>query len=320
MPIWDRPYMHDPRPQVPFRVRMRTWSITKWLIVINVVAFLVQLMSHGTPVGRFVMDWLYNHPEGVLTRGYIWQPMTSAFLHEGVWHILWNMLFLWWFGGELERIYGRTDFLAFYLLACYVGGLAYALGAYFYTGAASVSVGQAEIVTGFIPSLGASSGVMGVVILYAFFYPHHRMWVYFIFPVKIWILAVVFVLADLTGFLGGSRGGVANAAHLGGALVAVLYRYTDMRWSVLTGRLRRLTGWIPRRRARPDRRSFRVHPRVGPVIDVVTGPDRPRDVSRDDRQRMDELLRRIHDDGVDSLTDDEKAFLADMSRRLRHRP
>ena len=319
MPIWDRPYMHEPRPSVPLRARLRAWSITKWLVAINAAAFLVQMVTRRSAAGQWIGEWLFNHPDLVLEHGYVWQLLTSAFLHGGFWHILWNMLFLWWFGSELERIYGRKDFLAFYLQACIIGGLAYVLGAYFYTGGTPVLDTQGQIGTFYPRSIGASSGVMGVVVLYAFFYPHHRIYVYFIFPVKIWIVAVIFVIGDLTGFLSGSGGGVANAAHLGGALVAVLYRYVDVRWSALGARLRGLVGWLPRRAVRRDRHSFRVHPRVGPVIEVKVEPPKRPDVSPADRRRMDELLERISVDGIDSLSDDEKNFLADMSRKLRHR-
>lgn len=331
MPIWDRPYMQGPSPTVPLKVRMRAWSVTKWLIVINVVAFLAQAVSARTFLGQFIAGWLYNHPDHVVTSGCLWQPLTSAFLHGGVWHILWNMLFLYWFGSELERIYGRKDFLAFYLEACYVGGLAYALGAYFYTGAQLVPDSRGELVMGYLPSLGASSGVMGVVVLYAFFYPHRRIWVYFIFPVKIWIAALLFVAADLFGFVGGAQTGVANAAHLGGALVAVLYRYVDVRWSALTQRLGtwlpswRTTGRPRSRASRPGSPRLHVHPNVGPVIDVPPGstrhpPDDPSPVTDDDMRRMDELLERINARGMGALSPTERDFLARISRKLRNRP
>ena len=324
MPIWDRPYMQAPPPQQSLRVRMRAWSATKWLIVINIAAFVVQAMFGGTPLGGLIYEWLFIHPAKVVKLGYVWQPLTGAFLHGGFWHLLWNMLFLWWFGGELERIFGKKDFLAFYLQACYVGGLAYALGAYFYTGPDVVQdpfTGQLAL--DYRSAIGASSGVMGVVVLYAFFYPHHRILVYFIIPVKIWVVALLFVIVDVHGFASRSSGGVASAAHLGGAAIGALYWFFDLRWSTLTSRLRRLIG-LPsasRKAPRPTRQGFRVvrdHPNVGPVIDVEPDPT-PSAVTDADRRRMDRLLERIASDGIDSLSPEEKTFLADMSRKLRHR-
>ena len=304
MGIWDRDYMRE-RQRRPGSVRtIRSWSITAILIAINVAAFLIQEMSRGTALGASIQGALYNHPARVVRDWWVWQPLTSAFLHGGFWHLFWNMLFLWWFGRELENVYGRKDYLWFYLLACYIGGLAYAVGGHFYTGA--------------VPSVGASSGVMGVVVLFAFIYPHRRIYIYFLFPVQIWIVAVIYVAGDLIGFLGGSGGGVANAAHLGGAAVGVLFRYYDIRWTTLTRRWRGGRA----RPARPARRARRARP-VEPTI-LKFEPSEPAspprdDIADDDRRRMDDILIRIAHDGIDSLAEEEKQFLADMSRKLRDR-
>jgi len=297
MPIWDRDYMREPRPEPGPLQTVGALSVTTKLVIVNAVAFLLQVMSDRTELGVWMVQWLYNHPDGVLERYYLWQPLTSAFLHADFMHILFNMLFLWWFGRELEQIYGRRDFLWFYLLACYVGGMAYAVGGLLHTG--------------LNPSIGASSGVMGVVVLYAFFFPNRQIWIYFLFPVKIWMVAVVYVAGDVLGFLGGG-GGVANAAHLGGAAVGVLFRFYDLRWTTLT---RRLTG-----RRRPRRGRYRDEaPRIIPLRRREPEPEPEGRLPNDEDRRMDALLERIKRDGMESLSAEEKTFLEEMSRKLRTR-
>jgi rhomboid family protein len=291
--------------------RAGRWSITTTLIVANIAVFLIHGMAgvadpgpspESLTFGNWIWLWLYDHPVDVMERFCFWQPLTSAFLHADFGHLFFNMLFLFFFGRDLEKRYGRNDFLWFYLLACYVGGLAYAVGGYFYTGAA-------------VPAIGASSGVMGVVVLFALIYPRQQVYVFLMFPVEIWILAVLYVVGDLAGFLNHSSSGVANAAHLGGAAVGLLFRYYDLRWTTLTRSLRGRRRSAPRRRAQPDEPSIiKFQPRRAPR--KAAPPDAAPD---SDKQRMDDILTRISRDGMESLSEKEKDFLAKMSRKLRDR-
>ena len=120
-------------------------------------------MLHNPREGRgvSVTDIFILDPAKVMG-GQVWRLLTYAFLHEPntLWHILFNMLFLWWFGSDLERMYGPKEFLAFYLGAAFVGGLA---GVGFYLLSHDPT-----------PGLGASGAVTALLVLFAFHFPHQQ--------------------------------------------------------------------------------------------------------------------------------------------------
>ncbi len=130
MGIYDRDYVRREGPSFlgSFVERGR---VCRWLIGINVVAFIVQILTlphDDVPGFGWFTDALDLTVSGVL-HGQVWRLLTYAFLHDtqSIWHILFNMLFLWWFGSDVEDLYGPREFLAFYLTAAFLGGVAYFL-------------------------------------------------------------------------------------------------------------------------------------------------------------------------------------------------
>ena len=85
--------------------------VVKWLLIINIGAFILQTLHRGSYLQIFGLV-----PAGVLGEGYIWQLVTYMFLHGNFLHILFNMLFLWMMGSELERYWGSREFLKYYLI------------------------------------------------------------------------------------------------------------------------------------------------------------------------------------------------------------
>lgn len=246
------------------------------------------------PKVSIVQKWLELDARKVL-RGQIWRLLTCAFCHDrlSVFHILFNMLFLWWFGITLERMYGSREFLLFYIAAALVASLAY--------------VGL-ELATGSnIPAIGASGAVMGVTMLYACFYPRHTIRILFLIPVEIRWIVLFYVIFDLHPVLLALAGdpqytGVADAAHLGGLAFGFVYWKTSLRlepyWDALT-RLRL-----------PGGRRLRVYRE--PPAQYQRRPRRP---AADDQ--VDQILQKISEQGLDSLTDQERRALEDASRRYK---
>src|SRR5205085_2886746 len=144
--------------------------------------------------------------------GQVWRLLTAAFLHStsSLWHILFNMLFLWWFGSDVEERYGRKEFLAIYLTGGLLGNLAW-----FLTHLDTTNVNPSV--------LGASGAVMTVVVLCALHYPRRVILLFFFLPVPIWVFVVFIVASDFLTFMGRRDGGVAVEAHLAGALFGFLY-------------------------------------------------------------------------------------------------
>src|SRR5262249_31461254 len=141
MGLYDRDYYRREGPSFLGSIT-NTAQVCKWLIIVNVAIFIIQLVTRQqgpaawgdgdgfvvaiSPFGRFT-DLFMRDAEAVL-HGQVWRLLTYAFLHDpnSSWfsHILFNMLALWIFGTDIEGVYGRWEFLAFYLLAAVAGGLA----------------------------------------------------------------------------------------------------------------------------------------------------------------------------------------------------
>ena len=214
----------------------------KILIGINVAAFVLQLV-----VGRAMTDLLGLRPADVLESLWVWQPLTYMFLHGGIGHILFNMLSLWMFGVELERMWGTAFFTRYYLV-CGVGAAIVTILASFFPG--DIGAKLYESLT-----IGASGAVFGILLAYGMYFPERRILFQFLFPIPAKYFVILYGAISLFMAVSGGGGGVAHFAHLGGLLVGYLY---------LKGRRMRLAAEIQyqfaRWRINRARRRFDVHP------------------------------------------------------------
>lgn len=276
MGIYDRDYARAPWGAGS---NLAGWTWTRILIVANVSVFLVQAFAEG-----FLVRWLALHPEDLLERGFVWQLASYTFLHDGlnIFHLFFNMLFLYWFGTELEEAYGARRFMGLYLTSGAFGGLSQVAAWRLLD-----SPGRYLV--------GASACVMGVLIACTFRDPKRPMYLFLVpVPVQLRFLALVYVAADLLG-LARSGGGVGYAAHLGGALWGGLWWFYQEKGI-------RLPGWRPgRKRHLKLVESGRPH---GPAPEV--------------RAEVDRLLAKISSAGIDALTASEKDYLARASREFRN--
>jgi membrane associated rhomboid family serine protease len=180
----------------------------KALIAANVVVFLAQ---------NFVpsLTWTFGlMPASVLRQFHVWQLATYMFLHAGVFHILFNMLALWMFGTELERIWGTRYFLKFF----FVTGI----------GAAALTTVFSLLPWGFAQQLqhsiviGASGAIYGLLLAYALYFPDRPIYMYFVFPIRAkYFVLIMGALAFYSSLA--ENGGVASATHLSGILIAYLF-------------------------------------------------------------------------------------------------
>jgi membrane associated rhomboid family serine protease len=175
----------------------------------------------------------------------IWQLFTYIFLHADIWHLLFNMLFLWMFGRELELVWGKRRFLNYFAF-CGIGA-----------GAIEVIVKTIPVFFGKEPSInptiGASGAIFGVLIANAILFPDRRIWL-FPLPVTIPMRPYVAVMGAIEFFLTLRSGGdgVAHICHLGGMLVGWLY---IRRGSFLYSVRNSVSDWQLRR----NRKRFEVY-------------------------------------------------------------
>jgi membrane associated rhomboid family serine protease len=185
------------------------------LIVANVVIFVLERASPDVMLGLFAL-WPLQ-PAGQ-SNFHVWQVITYAFLHDtqNYAHLLFNMWGLWMFGAEIERYVGSRR-----LLACYFASVLSAALTQLFVPAL---LGAPPA-----PTLGASGGVFGLLLVYALMFPNRKIMLLIPpIPMPAWVFATLYAGIEL--FLGvtGSQAGVAHFAHLGGmigsALVFVQWR------------------------------------------------------------------------------------------------
>jgi len=180
----------------------------KALIGANVAMFLI------TTFAQEVVRFLGLVPTDVIHQFRVWQLATYMFLHGGIFHIVFNMLALWMFGTELERIWGTRYFLKFYLVTGAGAGVLTVL----------VSLLPFEFAQSIHRSIiiGASGAIYGLLLAYALYFPDRPIYMYFVFPIPANIfVAIMGAIAFFSSL--SDAGGVANATHLGGLLVAYLF-------------------------------------------------------------------------------------------------
>jgi membrane associated rhomboid family serine protease len=184
--------------------------IVKNLIILNVLAWIAQL----------TLDNQYQ----ITAKGALWpvstpmfepyQVFTTMFLHapsfEMFFHILFNMFALFMFGRVLENVWGPKKFLFFYL-ACGVG-------------ASAAHLLMQQLMGGFVPAVGASGAIMGIMVAFGYLFPNTELFIMPIpFPVKAKWVVIGYVLLDLFGGFGKIAGdNIAHFAHLGGALTGFI--------------------------------------------------------------------------------------------------
>jgi membrane associated rhomboid family serine protease len=184
----------------------------KILIGANVVLFVAQLLTDQYAWG---LTWNFGlMPADVFRRFRVWELATYMFLHAGVFHLLFNMLALWMFGTELERIWGTREFLKFYFVTGIGAGVLTALVSLLPFGFTR-QLEQSIII-------GASGAIYGLLLAYALYFPDRRIYMYFLFPIPAkYFVMIMGALAFYSSI--SERSGVANATHLGGLLVAFIY-------------------------------------------------------------------------------------------------
>ncbi|HEX4482070.1 MAG TPA: rhomboid family intramembrane serine protease [Rudaea sp.] len=191
--------------------------ITAALLVANILLFLVQQAQPDFMLAHFALWPIGHYEQAQLSDGTpisvgfeIWQVVTYAFLHGSFGHIAFNMIALWSIGGQVELALGTQRFIIYYF-ACVLGAAA-----------AQLATVALMTPTEFYPTLGASGGVFGVLLAFAYLFPQAKIMVMVPIPIPARIAAIGYLAIEF--FLGvtGRQAGVAHFAHLGGALVGLL--------------------------------------------------------------------------------------------------
>jgi membrane associated rhomboid family serine protease len=225
-----------------------------------------------------------------------WTLVTYMFLHIDFIHILFNLLWLYWFGMVFIQELGLKKLLSTYLLGGFIGGLFYVL---FYNIFPVFEQVRANSI-----ALGASASVMAVVVAAATYQPDRRMHLIFIGPVKIvYIALVMFIFTSLVDFSVNSGGKIA---HIGGALTGFLFAFYYRQGKDITRgfdrMMDRIATWF-----KPGKQRMKVTYKR-PADDIQYNKEKA-----DEQKEIDRILDKISKGGYDSLTSKEKELLFKMS-------
>jgi len=254
-------------------------NIGVWLLV-QVLKVLVFLFNSPDP--GIAVTWVIHYfalpadPAALIERP--WTLVTYMFLHEEIWHILFNMIWLYGFGRIfMEYIAGRK-LLTVYLLGGISGGLFYVLAFNLFPRFSSV-----------IPlsfALGASAAVMAIVTAISFYVPDYSLRLLFFGNVRIVYMAILLFVSDFFMIPAGNAGG--HIAHIGGAIFGFVYA------QILKN---------------PPRVSNFSHESDNSVHQRPVSDEEYNYQKQEKQRRIDEILEKISKGGYDSLTRDEKEYL-----------
>ena len=181
----------------------------KALIIANVAMFVIARISPAISLQ------LGLQPQAVVQELRLWQPLTYMFLHGGIFHILFNMLSLWMFGTELERMWGSRFFTKYYFV-CGIGAAVTTL---------LVALSPLPFADEIYSSLtiGASGAGYGVLLAYGLYFPNRPIYMYMVFPIPAKYFVMIMGGISLLSAMGGPGNGVAHMTHLGGLVAGYLY-------------------------------------------------------------------------------------------------
>lgn len=249
--------------------------VVKVLLLANVAAYVLDVLTPWSPALTLGLV-----PADVFDRLRVWQLGTYMFLHGGVFHLLFNMLMLWMFGTAIESAWGSREFGIYYAVCGVGAGLTT-----WATSPHSLAV-----------TIGASGAVLGVLLAYGMMWPNREVLLYFLFPIKVKYLVAILVGIDLLAGLSQAQDGVAHFAHVGG--MAFGWVYIKHEWL-----LRKLGIGTLTRRARGVR-----------ARQVMAQHARRAEAQQQQTRSVDEILDKISEQGIESLTEHERRILREASR------
>ncbi len=300
MSIYDRDYYREEPPRNGRRFGSGLSGVAI-IILLNVGLYLLDQASGGALFRRMALSG------AAVSNPLQWyRCLTYGFAHDptGFMHILCNMLVLFFFGPHLERLYGKLEFSLFYVLSIIFGGIVWNV----------LNVGANA------GALGASGGVTAVVILFAMNFPKTQILLYGIIPLPAWLAGVLYVVYDAFGARH-SFDNVAHDIHLAGAVFAFLYFVSKIRFvSFFSDK-----GEGSKTR---EERSFSVinddydfDEKSKKSVKTSFGFRFTTDGKSFDKleEEVDRILRKIHQTGETSLTQDERETLRLASREYQKR-
>lgn len=276
------------------------------LILINVAIFLVMgVMNVFSTVLKFDDLFLIIHNQFSIPPRLLdfvqrpWTLISYAFMHDlrGIMHILFNMLFLYWFGKLFIEYLGSAKLIALYVLGALAAGVTYLL--------VFNTIPYFKEIADFPGMVGASGAVYAVMVATATLIPDYTFFLLFLGPVRIKYIAGFYILISFLGSVGANAGG--NIAHLGGALMGYVYvkqLQAGINWG---GWITSILTWFGN--------LFTPSPKVKVTYRKDGGAKRPSAAHGISQQEIDAILDKISEGGYESLSKEEREKLFKASKK-----
>lgn len=284
------------------------------LILINIVVFLVLLVAKVSLTMAQNMDIYYFIREQLMLPGQVqaflykpWTIFTYFFTHDEIFHILYNMLFLYWFGRLIDEYLGNRRLIGLYIMGGLAGGILYLamynLVPYFQNQSDTARM------------LGASAAAFSVAVGAATLLPNYTFHLLFFGAVRIKYIVFFFIILSVAQSAGSNAGG--NLAHLGGALMGFFYVKLLQNGTDLGRPIYWLAdGWSNLLKPKPAVKvSYRQRSNANTQASSYVSSSSSSSLSTPDQDEVDTILDKISRSGYESLTREEKQKLFRASQR-----
>jgi membrane associated rhomboid family serine protease len=257
-------------------------SSVKTLLIATIVVYIFQILPFP---GNLILQFGSLIPNQTFRDFQLWRLFSYMFLHDTAlpFHILFNMLMLWMFGVEVEQLWGARRFMIFYLI-CGAGSGLFSIFHLF------------NPVLSLTPVIGASGAVLGVMTIYAYYFPQRQVLLFFILPINIRVVVLGAALVSLFGSIA-PHGIISHLTHLGGILVAICY----VKLYPIILRISESTSSIRSR--------------------MVTQKQKTKSVEDNKffEEQIDPILAKISREGMESLTKEERNLLKQAASRNKNK-
>lgn len=267
---------------------MRMPVIIRSIILVNVVVFLIQMIGGNALNGWLVRNLGYD-PAFPTFLTQPWRLITYQFLHANFFHVLFNMLWLWWMGVTVEKTIGPRSFAIVYFAAGILGAF---------------TQSALALIFGFNLVIGASGAVTGVLVAFAMLFPNAPIMLFLFPPIPARFFVAGWVALDV--LLLGTGDNVARLVHIGGALAGYLAIKAYKQGADLSMPIRYIEylfgKYKPQGKSEPRNKNMHI------VSDAEI-------IEETDQSEIDAILEKISKEGYDALTKEEKRKLFELSKR-----
>ena len=266
-------YQRQQWKQNPLSPSLFTDAI-KFIISINFLIFILQYLS-GMEGELFTIFGIV--PSKTFGELMLWQPFTYLFFHGGIWHVLINMFVLWMFGSELEKFWGKKEFLRFF----------------FITGIGSGLITILFSLSSTNPVVGASGAIYGVLLAYGLLFPNRLVYLYFLIPIKVKYLVMLIGAIAFFSSLNPGNSNISHLTHLSGMVIGFIYLRSSINWNTIN--------------------HFVIHRKDEIKRHYEDKKNEKREALK---LQVDAILDKINDVGYDNLSESEREFLFKASKNL----